>query len=243
MYILNEMTWPQAEEQIKKVPVAILPLGSTEQHGYHLPIGTDIFLARRLAEMVSDQTGALVLPDLNFGYSWVWRDRVGTVSLRQQILQEVLKDVVRSVERYGVKVLVILNGHEANSATIKYAVREIQDETEVKVLGMFYPGMQAVYDEFMESATWGGMFHACEFETSLMLAVREDLVHMEQAVEEYPKRPLLYGMDNTSIGDLSQSGTYGNPTVADQRKGIEMLNRFVENISSIIRACLGKLEG
>lgn len=108
---------------------------------------------------------------------------------------------------------------------------------------MFYPGMQAVYDEFMESPTWGDMFHACEFETSLMLAVREDLVHMERAVEEYLKRPLLYGMDNTSIGDLSQSGTYGNPTVADQRKGTEMLNRFVENISSIIRACLGELEG
>lgn len=91
---------------------------------------------------------------------------------------------------------------------IEYAVREIQDETDVKVAWMFYPGWQQVHKEYMESPTWGGMFHACEFETSLMLAAREELVHMERAVQEYPERPPLYGMDNTSIGDLSKSGTY-----------------------------------
>ncbi|MDD3361153.1 MAG: creatininase family protein [Hespellia sp.] len=238
MYIVNEMTWPQVEMQIKEVPAAILPLGSTEQHGYHLPLGTDVFLAQRLAEKISEQTGALVLPSMNFGYSWVWRDRVGTVSLRQQILQEVLKDIVKSVERYGVKVLVILNGHEANSATMKYAIREIQDETAVKVIGMFYPGLQDVYGETMESPTWGGMFHACEFETSLMLAVREELVHMEKAVKEYPAKPILYGMDNTSIGDLSESGTYGDPTVATQKKGEVMLEQFVRNGVDILKVCL-----
>lgn len=234
-YWLNQLTWPQAEEQIKKMPVALVPVGATEQHGRHLPIGTDVFLAEKLASMVSDRTGALVYPSVNFGYSWVWRDRVGTVSMRQPVLQEILKDVVRSVERYGIQMVLFINGHEANSATLKYAVREIQDETTVKVLGMFYPGWQQVYQEYMESPTWGGMFHACEFETSLMLATNEELVHMEDAVREYPERPLYYGMDNTSIGDLSSSGTYGDPTVATKKKGEKMLEIFAENIVKLIR--------
>lgn len=234
-YWLNQLTWPQAEEQIKKMPVALVPVGATEQHGRHLPIGTDVFLAEKLASMVSDRTGALVYPSVNFGYSWVWRDRVGTVSMRQPVLQEILKDVVRSVERYGIQMVLFINGHEANSATLKYAVREIQDETKVKVLGMFYPGWQQVYQEYMESPTWGGMFHACEFETSLMLATNEELVHMEDAVREYPERPLYYGMDNTSIGDLSSSGTYGDPTVATKKKGEKMLEIFAENIVKLIR--------
>ena len=234
-YWLNQLTWPQAEEQIKKMPVALVPVGATEQHGRHLPIGTDVFLAEKLASMVSDRTGALVYPSVNFGYSWVWRDRVGTVSMRQPVLLEILKDVVRSVERYGIQMVLFINGHEANSATLKYAVREIQDETKVKVLGMFYPGWQQVYQEYMESPTWGGMFHACEFETSLMLATNEELVHMEDAVREYPERPLYYGMDNTSIGDLSSSGTYGDLTVATKKKGEKMLEIFAENIVKLIR--------
>lgn len=57
----------------------------------------------------------------------------------------------------------------------------------LKVAWMFYPGWQQVYKEYMESPTWGGMFPACEFETSLMLAAREELVHMERAVQEYPR--------------------------------------------------------
>ena len=135
---VQEMTWQEVEERIRKFPVAIVPVGSTEQHGYHLPMGTDIYLAETLADMAAKKTGALVYPSINFSYSWSWRDRVGTVALRQQILQETLKDVVRSVERYGIRVLVFLNGHEANGSTLKYAVREVQDETNVKVLGMFY---------------------------------------------------------------------------------------------------------
>ena len=163
------------------------------------------------------------------------------MTIRQDILREILKDVVRSVERYGVKILIFMNGHEANRSVIKYAIREIQDETDVKVLGMFYPGMEEIYDKYMETPTWGGMFHACEFETSLMLAVKPETVHMERAVQEYPVRPTTYGMDNTSIGELSVSGTYGNPVPATEEKGEMMLEQFTENISAVIEECVKKL--
>lgn len=238
---VKDMTWQEVQEKLHAFPVVIVPIGSTEQHGYHLPLGTDVYLAEALAERAAEKTGALVYPSIHFGYSWSWRDKIGTVAVRQNILQETLKDVVRSVERYGVKLLVFLNGHEANGSTMKYAIREIQDETDVKVLGMFYPGMKEIYNEYMETPTWGGMFHACEFETSLMLAVKPEIVHMERAVEEYPARPIVYGMDNTSIGDLSVSGTYGNPIPATAEKGAAMLEQFAENISAIIAECMKEL--
>lgn len=71
--IIN-MTRDEVEKAITDFPVAILPLGATEQHGHHLPLGVDIFLADHLAELVSEKTGAVVIPPMPFGYSWVWRD-------------------------------------------------------------------------------------------------------------------------------------------------------------------------
>ena len=193
---VKDMTWREVQERLREFPVVIVPIGSTEQHGYHLPIGTDVYLAEALAEKTAEKTGALVYPSIHFGYSWSWRDRIGTVTIRQDILREILKDVVRSEE---------------------------------------------IYDKYMETPTWGGMFHACEFETSLMLAVKPETVHMERAVQEYPVRPTTYGMDNTSIGELSVSGTYGNPVPATEEKGEMMLEQFTENISAVIEECVKKL--
>lgn len=181
--LLQELTRPEAAARLAQMPVAILPVGSTEQHGPHLPLGTDIFLAEELARRVSDATGAVVLPSLNFGYSWGWRDIPGTVTFSEKLMEEILIETARSVERYGVKVLVFLNGHEANTSAMKYAIRRVQDEVSVKLLGMFYPGIKEVYARQMESPTWGGMFHADEFETSLLLASdKKDLVQMDKAV-------------------------------------------------------------
>ena len=184
---VKDMTWREVQERLREFPVVIVPIGSTEQHGYHLPIGTDVYLAEALAEKTAEKTGALVYPSIHFGYSWSWRDRIGTVTIRQDILREILND------------------------------------------------------KYMETPTWGGMFHACEFETSLMLAVKPETVHMERAVQEYPVRPTTYGMDNTSIGELSVSGTYGNPVPATEEKGEMMLEQFTENISAVIEECVKKL--
>lgn len=235
MYLTQKMTRLQVAERIKEFPVAILPFGSTEQHGPHLPLGTDIFIAEKLAGLVSEKTGAMVFPSLNFGYSWGWRDIPGTVTIPQEHLQILLTDIIKSVERYGIKLLILLNGHEANNSAMKYAIRQAQDDTVMKILGMFYPGSGKLYEQYMTSPTWGGMFHACEFETSLMLETDESLVDMSLACREYPERPILYGMDNSSIGSISKSGVYGDATLATKEKGNKLLMGFADNISNIIK--------
>ncbi|MCH2852929.1 creatininase family protein, partial [Listeria monocytogenes] len=78
-------------------------------------LGVDIFLADHLAELVSEKTGAVVIPPMPFGYSWVWRDIPGTISIHQHHVEAIIKDVAHSVSRYGVKMLVLINGHDSNN--------------------------------------------------------------------------------------------------------------------------------
>ena len=229
------MTRDEVAEVVRRNPVAILPIGATEQHGHHLPLGVDILLAEYMARRVAAETGALLLPSLPFGYSWVWRDIPGTVSLQQHHVEAVLKDIAHSVSRYGVKLLVVINGHEANNASLKYACRELEDELDIPMVYLFYPELQRAMNECCESQTWNGMFHACEFETSLMLAVKPEWVHMDKAVKEYPETPPLYGRSAISVGRLSQSGVYGDPTLATREKGKKMLEIITEAMVRLVR--------
>src|ERR687894_274162 len=141
------MTKDEVDEAVRSFPVAILPLGATEQHGHHLPLGVDIMLAEGIARLVAGETGALLLPAVPFGYSWVWRDIPGTVSIQQHHVEALIKDVAHGVSRYGVELLVLINGHEANDASMKYAVRELQDEVSMPVVYFFYPGLAEVMAE------------------------------------------------------------------------------------------------
>ncbi|MFB6469241.1 creatininase family protein [Cytobacillus sp. Hz8] len=228
------MTRDEAAQAVAEFPVAILPIGATEQHGHHLPLGVDIFLAEGIARKLAERTGAVLLPTLPFGYSWVWRDIPGTVSLQQHHVEAVIKDVAHSVVRYGVKMLVLVNGHDANNTSMKYATRELADELDMPVIYLFYPNMEEIMAEFCESETWHGMIHACEFETSLMLALKPELVNVSKATREYPERPKLYGKSSISLGDLSKSGVYGDATKATAEKGEKMLNRFLDEMEQII---------
>ena len=223
---------------VQDFPVAVLPLGATEQHGPHMPLGVDIFLAEGISRRVCENTGALLLPAIPFGYSWVWRNIPGTVSLSERHVEEVIKDVAHSVSRYGIKLLVVINGHDANNSAMKYATRDLIDEIEMPVIYLFYPSLESIMKEYCESPSWHGMVHACEFETSLMLALKPELVDMGKAVREYPEKPSLYGKSTISLTDLSKSGVYGDATLALKEKGEKMLDIFVKTMTdNVFDAC------
>lgn len=239
---IMHMTRDEVAEAVERFPVAVLPLGATEQHGHHLPLGVDIYLAEGIARRLCERTGALLLPSLPFGYSWVWRDIPGTVSLQQHHVEAVIKDVAHSVTRYGIRLLILVNGHDANNASMKYATRELLDETNLQVAYFFYPNLDQTIAEHCTSPTWHGMIHACEFETSLMLALKPEMVQMEKAVREYPDQPDLYGKTGISLGDLSKSGVYGDPTLATAEKGEKMLQIFVDQMEKLLRTAYGTIQ-
>ncbi len=150
-YEIEYMTRQEVKERLLANPVMILPVGSTEQHGFHLPLGTDTILAKALAKRTAQKTNSLIIPALNYGYSWVWHKIPGTVTLEQEHFKIILKDIVKSVEEYGTKILVIINGHDSNNHSIKYAVRELKYESSVKILYFFYPKFSSIYEKYCEN--------------------------------------------------------------------------------------------
>ena len=212
-------TWPECREFLMNTPVAILPLGATEQHGPHLPQNTDTVLAEALALDVAKKSSGLVLPSVQVGYSWSWRDYPGTLTYSFDTFREVVKDLARSVHRSGCRALMTLSGHGANPAPLKMTARELVDELDLKVLNVFYPGLDEVMAD-AESPQWAPMnFHAEEFETSLMLYLKPEWVRMDLAVREYPPRSAKYEMSTLPLGSLSGSGVFGDATVASRAKG------------------------
>lgn len=215
---------------IKEEYIAILPIGSLEQHGPHLPLGTDTLLAEYLSQEVAKKTKAVIFPSQFYGYSWVWKECEGTVTLTQETFKKVVYESVESLIRMGFKRILLVNGHDSNKMALKYIIRDLSENHKNQVLNIFYPDLQRIYAKYMESPTWNGIFHADEFETSLMLALNESYVKMELAVKEYPEVPPFYGYDESSLAFVSKSGVYGDATKAAKVKGELMIQEFVSRI-------------
>lgn len=237
IYEAERMTRPEALQALLKRPLVILPIGATEQHGPHLPLGTDTFMAAGVARRLAARTGALLFPALPVGYSWVWRDIPGTLVIDEATLQQVIKDIAHNLHRQGVRMLILLNGHGANESAMKYAVRELADEVSMKVLYFsYFNHFGETEKQVIQSPKWHGMVHACEVETSLLLAVKPELCHMDRAVREYPAVPPTYGVSALSLGSLSDSGVYGDATLATAEKGERLIQAAVDRIAGIIEA-------
>lgn len=212
-------TLPEISAFVERCPYAILPVGSTEQHGPHLPISTDTIIAETMARETARRSCGLVLPAVPLGYAWVWRDVPASLTLGFDTYMRMIRDTVESLSRWGVKAVYIMSGHGSNPQPLKHTLREmIHGQIDIKVLYGMYGGIKQMTAE-AESETWHGDLHADEVETSLMLAIAPELVRMELAVADYPPAPADYGQSELSMGNLMRSGVFGDPTKATAEKG------------------------
>lgn len=235
----DDATLPEVRAFLDDRPFAILPVGATEQHGSHLPLSTDSLLAKHLAREIAARSGGLVLPVLPFGYSWTWRDVPGTLTLRFETYLDVVRDLCESLSRSSVRAVAIVSGHEANRQPLKYALRErLADRVDIHALTLFYPGLSEILAEADSPAWSSGLLHADEVETSLMLAVRPELVQMQHAVRDYPAAPADFGLTVTTMGDLMDSGVFGDATLATAVKGARWLDLSAERGASLWRSFL-----
>lgn len=234
-YELQYMTRPEAKKAINKYKKAILPFGATEQHASHLPLGTDTFLAHAMSIELAKHIKAIVLPAIPVGYSWGWRRIQGTLNISVDHVKGIVKDISTSLACNGLEELIIMNGHGGNDSALKYAVRELSDELALQIYYFTYPGLEEI-SEYLESPIWHGMGHACEWETSLMLAVRPDLCDMKKAVREYPEEDLAYEYYYSSfpMGNLSKSGSFGDATLATKEKGEVILNKIIDYVKNVL---------
>jgi creatinine amidohydrolase len=239
-------TWLELRELAARDDVVVvIPAATLEDHGYHLPIDTDVRLIEAIARgaverfNASDATGAAMLfPTAVHGYTPHHMDFPGTVTLRWNVFVESLLDCGRSLCRHGFDRILILNGHGSNAPLVDLAARLINVEHRGAVAmasTLYLTTPESVQTLAAERASeLGGMSHACELKTSLYLALEPELVQMDKAVREIPawndnvwsdwpgSGPLSY-MPHWS--GLTRSGVMGDPTVATAEKGQVLLER------------------
>lgn len=234
---LSRMSWVKAREAVRREGVALLPVGSTEQHGPHLPLGTDFLTAGEVARRTGERGGWLVLPTVPVGVSEHHRQFWGTLWVEPSVLRGYVLGVVRSLASHGLRRVVIVNGHGGNTAALDEAARLLRRE---RVFAFVFSWWRAIPEVIADAIDTGGS-HAGEMETSAVLAFAPELVDRGQyseavagAAPEWGKR--LHGVE---IGfdtlDFSQSGATGDPSQASAAKGNRLLDAAAERLDAFCR--------
>ena len=229
---LTEATWPDLDG---RAPLVVVPLGSVEQHGRHLPLATDTAVAVAVAEAaVSRLDGAVLAPALAYGASGEHEDFPGTISIGTAALSALLVEYGRSVSRWAGRLLVV-NGHGGNLEALRTAVPLLRAEG--RDVGWLPCGVP------------GGDAHAGRAETSLMLHVEPGVVReaLAAAGETAPLGEILSRLRAEGVRAVSPDGVLGDPAGATAAEGAELLHVLVDRVAAAVAGwdvdAAGRLRG
>jgi len=219
-----ELAWPDVADAVARHPVALLPIGAVEEHGPHLPLGTDWYAADDLAQRLAVRAGLIRLPALPYGQVWSLEHFNGSLSIRDETLVAIVCELAAGLARAGVRGLVLLSAHLGNAAAMKRAARALAEEGSIAALPLTYPGLAEVERLVAESSrSHPTIMHADEMETSILLALRPEAVDMSRAAAEYPDYPADFEVAPIRWDTLSSSGVFGDPTRASAEKGEQIV--------------------
>jgi creatinine amidohydrolase len=212
---LVNLTWVEVKEYLKKRREVLLPLGSVEEHGYHLPLSTDGDIALAVCQRLGEETGILVAPVIWYGVSNTTRGYKGTVMTGYSDFMGYVWGVLEGLKESGFKTAYMVSGHFSNShiAAIKEAAQGIKG---LKAILLDFSKID--FSDILETMP----LHACEAETSLMLYLHPEKVDMGKAVDE--EIVIEGGLKKT------KSGVFGTPTKATKEKGRLLLDRIVKEL-------------
>ena len=234
---LGELTWQEAEIMMKEARAIIVPLGSTEQHGFHLPLNTDSTIADYLALEVAKRTNCLVTPTLTYGQVWSAKDFPGTIAIQERTYINFLKDIVTSLESKSPRNIILFSGHLGNVAPSKIAARELLDEKGFNNVYHFsyVVDMKQAAAGIMETELWHGSgLHGGEMETSVLLRITPELVRMDKAQADYPVRPPDLDIRPISWIEFAKQGIFGDPTKATAEKGARFIERTLQQLADLV---------
>ena len=238
----TDLTWPEVQDAVAATPFALLSLGAVEEHGPHLPLGTDTFAAEAFSGRIAEAAGLIELPVLPYGQVWSLEHFDGSLSISDETLVALITEIAGGLERVGVKGLVLYSAHLGNTAAMKKATRALEERGGLPAISMAYPGLAAVSAQVRESAqSHPTIMHADELETSILLALRGDVVHMDRAVAEYPEFPSYFDSAPVRWDTVKTSGVFGDATVATAAKGELIVDHVVRTAAAIITEWKGTL--
>lgn len=242
-YRYNRLTWEEMNEAIEMQKLIILPTGSTEQHGRHLPLEVDAFLVesvclevgRRIPEQV------LILPTVSYGLNLHHIDFPGTIHIEPEIFIDFCLNITKSVAYHGFKKILIVNGHGSNSPLVDLIARKTVLSTESLCAAVNY--FSLAVEEFNKVRDTEVIAHSDEFETSLYLYLAPERVQMDKAKADSDVIGKYMSSDSTGDypvrfndfwGRWTESGVHGNPNSATAEKGKIIFEASVSGLVEVV---------
>ena len=243
----DKLSWPEIREAAARQRVIVLPVGSTEQHGPHLPLDVDNFLCRRVcegaAELVPDRM--LLMPQLSYGFNWHHIDFPGTIGIAWDNYVRFILDIVKSVAHHGFKKVLIVNGHGSNRPLVEVAARQATMDNEVVCAAFSYFELALEAVRAVRESPKGWVAHADEIETSLYLYLRPEGVRRDLARPENNMIPSEFWWQDLDGGGrigmmewwstFSETGVLGDPTLASAEKGEVLYRAATEELAKLVR--------
>ncbi len=260
--ILQEMTWTDVRDYLETNDMVIIPLGSTEQHGPHMPLGTDYYEATGMSEMISERTGVVVAPVVLSGYSEYHSGFAGSLSLRPETMEQVLFETAQWLIKYGFRRIMFFNYHGGNRIVEGKVIHRINHTTEAIAVAIGAGAAFQTGGAKVEGVDFDE--HAGIYETSLMLYLKPELVDMSGA--EKPKlnftpmmrKLLMMSQTYRELGivystllavpveakkggashEISSNGIWssGDPKRATKERGERAIRRMVDRAVKFIQA-------
>jgi len=246
---VTNLTWMGFEESVRsrEMTKVIMPIGSIEQHGPHLPLATDTVIADYVARRVSERcANAFLMPPIHLGCSGEHLGFPGTISLQPETVGSIVMDVSVSLLRSGLRKVFIINGHGGNRATLDAAIIKVKQGLPEMQLCSFTI-IDVVKEKFAEVRKSARRLvgHADEIETSMMLAIRPEVVDMPKAVREEPSLPQALSFEAEDLAKISfawnakqltKTGVIGDARMASAETGNALLTFVVDTIANAINA-------
>lgn len=245
--ILYTLTWEEVAK-LNHDMVALIPFGSVEQHSLHLPLGTDSMIAEgiasRLEAKLRDQV--LLLPVVWLGCSPHHADFSGSLTAEIDTFIKTGEEIVSSLAHHGFRKFILLNGHAGNSTKLEVLAEKLRyrHNSHLKVAAVTY--WHLIKDEIqaIRETPLGGMGHACEFETSLMLATHPELVRTDRMEKDGPCEPSIFETRDMfapgsvtvmkAFSEISRHGGFGDPTNASAEKGEKIMEAVLSKLTQVV---------
>ncbi len=227
---LEDLTWMEAEKALEEYEVVLIALGArTKEHGPHLLLKNDYVMAEYLKERVIAEVPVVVLPTLQYGHYPAFLEYPGSISIQADTFKNVIVDICRSMNGYGIKKFYVLNTGVSTLRPLASAKQELfKDGIILEYLNILE------VDERLPSGLMNqeGGTHADEGETSMMLYIAPETVDMSKAVKDFDSRPNRRGLTRNPDGEehYSPTGIWGDPTLATREKGRIIVENTVDTI-------------
>jgi creatinine amidohydrolase len=244
--LLADMTWKEVDA-LPRSTVVLAPFGATEQHSLHLPVQTDTLIATELANRVDATCGGrlLVLPTQWLGFSPHHMDFAGTVTASSSTYIQLAVETLDSMAQAGFRKFVVLNAHGGNVAILQVALAAFHEKRPDAVAALVtYWHVAADEINSLRESGAGGMGHACELETSLVMAARPALVRTAKIARDGTAPPSQFLWKDMltpgtvtvwkSFSDFTEHGGSGDPTTASAEKGERFFAAIVSRLREVV---------